>query len=83
MSEETKAHLFEPFFTTKDADKGTGLGLATTHGIITAAGGSIRVHSTPGHGSTFEILLPAATTNSRAVASPPPRLKSASAETAA
>jgi PAS domain S-box-containing protein len=60
MSEETKAHLFEPFFTTKDVGKGTGLGLATVYGIVKQARGTVRVESTVGQGSIFELYLPRA-----------------------
>jgi PAS domain S-box-containing protein len=58
MSTEVKAHLFEPFYSTKPQGRGTGLGLATVHGIVTQAGGQVQVESDPGVGTTFEISLP-------------------------
>jgi two-component system, cell cycle sensor histidine kinase and response regulator CckA len=65
MSDEVKAHLFEPFFTTKDEGTGSGLGLATSYGIIYQSGGRIRIDSELGAGTTVQIFLPK-------VAAPPP-----------
>lgn len=58
MTDEVKARLFEPFFTTKDRAQNSGLGLATSYGIVRQSGGHITVESELGYGSTFRIFLP-------------------------
>ena len=58
MSQEIIKQIFLPFFTTKDVGEGTGLGLAVVHGIVTSYGGSIKVGSTIGKGSRFDVRLP-------------------------
>ena len=58
MSPDTRSHLFEPFFTTKSAGRGNGLGLATVHDIVQAAGGSIEVDSELDTGTTFRVVFP-------------------------
>ena len=71
MSNDVLSHVFEPFFTTKEPGKGTGLGLSTAYGIVSQSGGGITVHSTPGQGTRFRVLLPLATIP--AAAKPPSR----------
>jgi PAS domain S-box-containing protein len=63
--------VFEPFFTTKPKGEGTGLGLATVYGIITQAGGRVRIYSEPGLGTSLTALMPV-TEQDIALAAPPP-----------
>lgn len=61
MDELTQTRIFEPFFTTKPIGKGTGMGLSTVFEIVNRRGGSIRVDSRTGEGTTFTVLFPRTT----------------------
>jgi len=58
MDKKTLERVFEPFFTTKDVDKGTGMGLSVTYGIVHSHDGEILVDSEPGIGTAFHVYLP-------------------------
>jgi PAS domain S-box-containing protein len=59
MDPETAEHCFEPFFTTKGIARGTGLGLAAVHGMVTQAGGQVSLDTAPGRGTTITLWFPA------------------------
>jgi CheY-like chemotaxis protein len=68
MYKKTMERIFDPFFTTKEMGRGTGLGLASTYGIIKAHDGYVDVDSKRGQGATFSIYLPASETDVQRVA---------------
>jgi CheY-like chemotaxis protein len=58
MDQKLVERIFEPYFTTKEKGKGTGMGLAVVHGIVSAHQGAIRVESKVDQGTIVEVLLP-------------------------
>lgn len=78
MTQEVIARIFEPFYSTK-GERGTGLGLSASHGIIENHGGDINVTSEPGKGTRFDVILPLHESTSAAAASPPATIETKSA----
>jgi two-component system cell cycle sensor histidine kinase/response regulator CckA len=76
MPLEVVDHAFDPFFTTKASGEGSGLGLATVYGVVTAIGGTISLYSEPGRGTVLRMLFPALDAadlpTARAETAPPP-----------
>jgi PAS domain S-box-containing protein len=72
MPPEVLERAFEPFFTTKEEGQGTGLGLASVHGAITDAGGTVDISSEVGRGTVVRIFLPAAAMDPARPDEPPP-----------
>jgi PAS domain S-box-containing protein len=70
MSPEVLARAFEPFFSTKEVGRGTGLGLAQVYGFARQSGGTARVSSPSGDGTTVTLLLPRATEDAAEPAAP-------------
>jgi PAS domain S-box-containing protein len=70
MSQQTMERAFEPFFTTKPRDKGTGLGLAMVYGFAKQSGGTVRLYSEQGYGTTVSLFLPLAQELKRAADAP-------------
>jgi PAS domain S-box-containing protein len=66
MSPDALAHAFEPFFTTKQSGKGSGLGLSMVYGFATQSGGAITIDSRLGYGARMELVLPAASSSTKA-----------------
>jgi signal transduction histidine kinase/ActR/RegA family two-component response regulator len=67
MTAETLARAVEPFFSTKDVGRGTGLGLSMVHGLTAQLGGGFKIASAPGQGTSVEMYLPVASSDSEVV----------------
>jgi two-component system, cell cycle sensor histidine kinase and response regulator CckA len=74
LTEDVKQHLFEAFFTTKEKGRGTGLGLATSYGIVRQSDGFITADNQPGGGARFTVFLPRAGEILDATARPAPAM---------
>jgi signal transduction histidine kinase/CheY-like chemotaxis protein len=70
MTEEVQRNAFEPFFTTKPPGRGSGLGLSQVYGVTRQSGGSVRIDSAPGQGTSVMVFLPRAPADAAAVSAP-------------
>jgi signal transduction histidine kinase len=70
IPEEVCERVFDPFYTTKRPDRGTGLGLSVSYGIVRDHDGALSVHSNPGEGARFDIELPVDETPTQANVTP-------------
>jgi PAS domain S-box-containing protein len=73
IPKENLERIYDPFFTTKGVGEGSGLGLSICHGIVVGMGGTIRVESTVGRGTTFTVRLPTAPATQEQLTLRPPR----------
>ena len=71
MSPGVARRALEPYFSTKGGRDGRGLGLASAHAMLRAAGGDLRINSRPGAGTTVSIYLPAVDLTGEPLALPP------------
>lgn len=83
MTEKVRARAFDPFFTTKPSGRGSGLGLSQVYGLLRQSGGTARISSAPGGGTTVRLFLPVARPDQAPREQPPEPLEAMSGEPAA